>query len=56
LIAITVQELRRLITHLQRRHAADLNFHWAWSFWRRHHQANAKHAHYQKRGAKWKYK
>jgi hypothetical protein len=33
-----------------------LNFHWAWSFWRRHHQANAKHAHYKKRGAKWEFK
>jgi hypothetical protein len=50
-----VQELRRLITHLQKRQPADLNFHLAWSFWRRHHQAKAKHAHYQKRGAKWKF-
>src|SRR5262249_10551755 len=56
LIAITVQELRRLITHVQRRQLTDLNFHWAWSLWRRHHQANAKRAHYQKRDAKWEFK
>jgi hypothetical protein len=46
-----VQELRRLISHLQKRRPADMNFHWHWSFWRRHHQAKAKHAYYQKRRA-----
>jgi hypothetical protein len=29
-----------------------MSFHWHWSFWRRHHQAEAKRAHYRKRRAK----
>jgi hypothetical protein len=51
-VAISVQELRRLIGHLQRRRPTAMHFHWHWSFWRRHHQAEAKRAHYRKRGAK----
>jgi len=51
-VAMSVQELRRLIAHLQRRRPIDMTFHWNWSFWRRHHQAEAKRAHYQKRGVK----
>jgi hypothetical protein len=51
-VAMSVQELRRLIAHLQRRRPPDTRFHWRWSFWRRHHQAEAKRAHYQKRRAK----
>jgi hypothetical protein len=50
-VAMSVQELRRLITHLQRRRPVGMRFHWHWSFWRRHHQAEAKRAHYRKRGA-----
>jgi hypothetical protein len=49
LVAISVQELRRLIAHLQRQHPSDLGFHWHWSIWRRRHQAEAKRAHYQRR-------
>jgi len=51
-VAMSVQELRRLIAHLQRRRPTDMSFHWNWSFWRRHHQAEAKRAHYRKRRAK----
>jgi hypothetical protein len=51
-VAMSVQELRRLIAHLQRRRPTDMRFYWDWSFWRRHHQAEAKRAHYGKRGVK----
>jgi hypothetical protein len=51
-VAISVQELRRLIAHLPAHRPADASFHWHWSFWRRHHQAKAKRAHYRKRRAK----
>jgi hypothetical protein len=50
LVAISVQELRRLIVHLRSRRPPDLNFRWNWSIWRRHHQAEAKRAHYRRRG------
>jgi len=46
LVAISVQELRRLIVHLRSRRPPDLTFRWKWSIWRRHHQAEAKRAHY----------
>jgi hypothetical protein len=49
LVAISVQELRRLIVHLRSRRPPDLNFRWNWSIWRRHHQAGAKRAHYRRR-------
>jgi hypothetical protein len=48
LVAISVQELRRLITHLQTARPPDLSFRWMWSIWRRHHQAEAKRAHSRK--------
>jgi hypothetical protein len=51
-VAISVQELRRLISCLQRRRPTDMRFHWRWSFWRRRHQAEAKRAHYKRRRAK----
>jgi hypothetical protein len=51
-VAISVQELRRLIAHLLAHHPVDAAFRWHWSFWRRHHQAEAKRAHYRKRRAK----
>src|SRR6202040_248618 len=35
LVAISVQELRRLITHLQTARPPDLSFRWMWSIWRR---------------------
>ena len=41
-VAISVQELRRLMVH----RPADASFRGHWSFWRRHHQAEAKRAHY----------
>ena len=50
IVAISVQELRRLIAHLHNAYPADMSFHWNWSIWRRRHQAQAKRAHYQKRG------
>jgi hypothetical protein len=43
--------LRRLLSHLQRPHPPDMHFHWHWSIWRRRHQAEAKRAHYRRRGA-----
>jgi hypothetical protein len=49
LVAISVQELRRLITHLQSMHPPDVSFRWMWSIWRRRHQAIAKRCHYRKR-------
>lgn len=49
IVAISVQELRRLIAHLHNARPADMSFHWAWSIWRRRHQAQAKRAHYRKR-------
>jgi hypothetical protein len=49
LVAISVQELRRLIAHLQKQHPPAMSFHWAWSIWRRRHQSMAKRAHYQRR-------
>jgi len=49
LVAISVQELRRLIGHLRSAQPPDLNFRWNWSIWRRRHQAEAKRAHYRKR-------
>jgi hypothetical protein len=49
LVAISVQELRRLITHFQIVHPPDMGFRWSWSIWRRRHQAEAKRAHYRKR-------
>jgi hypothetical protein len=54
-VAISVQELRRLIAHLPRSRPTDMSFHWHWSFWRRYHQAEAKRAHYKKRGFKLSY-
>jgi hypothetical protein len=52
-VAISLQVLRRLIAHLLAHRPADMSFHWGcWSFWRRHHQAEAKRAHYRKRRAK----
>ncbi|MGO9686469.1 MAG: hypothetical protein ACLPTZ_28490 [Beijerinckiaceae bacterium] len=50
-VAVSVQELRRLVAHLQWRPPADMRFHWRWSLRRRHHQAEAKGAHYRKRSA-----
>jgi len=49
LVAISIQELRRLIAYLQRRRPPGMRFHWTWSIWRRRHQAEAKRAHYRKR-------
>jgi len=49
LVAISVQELHKLIAYQQRRRPPDLRFHWSWSIWRRYHQAEAKRAHYRKR-------
>jgi hypothetical protein len=48
-VAISVQELRRLITHLQAGRPKDMSFRWTWLIWRRCHQLEAKRAHYRKR-------
>src|SRR6516225_1914908 len=52
MVALSIQELRRLLAHLQKTRTPDMSFRWHWSIWRRHHQAKAKQAHYRKRGAK----
>lgn len=49
LAAISVQELRRLLTHIQSTHPPGMHFRWMWPIWRRRHQAIAKRCHYQKR-------
>ena len=49
LIPITIPEVRRLLTHLAWtvNHPAELVL--SWSTWRRHHQAQARRCHYQRR-------
>jgi hypothetical protein len=49
LVAISVQELRRLISRLRSTRPPGVNFRWNWSIWKRHHQAEARRAHYRKR-------
>ncbi|MGQ0445936.1 MAG: hypothetical protein ACT4O2_12630 [Beijerinckiaceae bacterium] len=49
LLAISVQELRRLVAHLQSAHPPVICFRWAWPIWRRRHQATAKRRHSKKR-------
>jgi hypothetical protein len=51
LVALSVQELRRLNAHLRRARPPDIGLHWNWSIWRRRHQAQARRAHYRKRCA-----
>jgi SRSO17 transposase len=48
-IALTLAEIRRLINHLIPTPIHDLAHHLHWSTWRRHHQARARQAHYQRR-------
>ena len=49
LIPMTVPEVRRLLTRLvwTANHPAELVL--SWSLWRRHHQAQARRCHYQRR-------
>ena len=49
LIPLTVPEVRRLLTRLvwTANYPADLVLSWSW--WRRHHQAQARRCHYQRR-------
>jgi hypothetical protein len=49
LVAVSVQELRRLLSHFRSSRPPDPLFLWRWSIWRRSHQAQAKRAHYRKR-------
>ena len=49
LIALTVNEIRRLINLLIILPARDLAHRLRWSLWRRRHQAQARRAHYQRR-------
>lgn len=49
MIALTVNEIRRLINVLIIQPIRDLNHHLRWSDWRRHHQARARRAHYTRR-------
>jgi hypothetical protein len=46
----TVAEIRALIMRLMMRKSAKQAFIFAWSLWRRKHQAQAMIAHYKKRG------
>ena len=51
LVALSVHEIRRLLTQLIWRPAADLQAVLDWSRWRRRHQARARRCHYQARNA-----
>jgi SRSO17 transposase len=48
-IALTMAEIRRLIGVLISNTINDTSHHMHWSDWRRHHQGQARHAHYQRR-------
>jgi len=48
---LTVPEVRRLLWQMLRLPLPDDMFVWAWSRWRRHHQAMAKRCHYKRRRA-----
>jgi hypothetical protein len=50
LIALTVPELRRLLNTLIRTPRPDLDHTADWSWWRRRRQAQARAAHYRRRG------
>jgi hypothetical protein len=49
MIALTVNEIRRLINLLIIPPIRDLNHRLRWSDWRREHQARARRAHYARR-------
>jgi SRSO17 transposase len=49
LIPLTLQEIRRILTHLLARPAHDLTQILRWSLWRRRHQAVARDCHYRRR-------
>ncbi len=49
LIPLTLNEIRRLLTHLLARPAHDLTQILRWSLWRRRHQAIARDCHYRRR-------
>jgi len=46
---LTVPEVRRLLWQMLRPPPPDDVFVWAWSRWRRRHQAMAKRCHYKRR-------
>jgi len=49
LIPLTLQEIRRILTHLLARPTHDLTQILRWSLWRRRHQAVARDCHYRRR-------
>ena len=49
LIPLTVAEVRRLLTRLVWKVNYSPDFVLSWSLWRRHHQAQARRCHYQRR-------
>jgi hypothetical protein len=49
---MTVPEVRRLLWQLLRPPPVNDAHVWAWSWWRRHHQAVATHCHYNRRLAR----
>jgi len=51
LVPLTVPEVRRLLWQMLRPPPPDDVFVWAWSCWRRHHQAVATRCHYKRRCA-----
>ena len=53
LIPLTVPEVRRLLWGVVWRAVPSVEHVLAWSTWRRHHQAVAKHCHYRRHGAIW---
>jgi len=50
IVALSLTEIRRLISAIVRRTPNSLAFLLHWSYWRRRHQAEAQRAHYRARG------
>lgn len=50
MIALTLPEIRRLTIGLVLHTTRDARQVWAWSYWRRRRQYQARHSHYRRRG------
>lgn len=50
IVALTIAEIRRVLAALVERTPPSLDFLLRWSHWRRRHQAEARAAHYRRRG------
>jgi len=50
MIGYTLPEIRRLLISLVQRYLPDPEHTWAWSYWRRRRQYEARLCHYRRRG------